>query len=52
MKVRITMTVNIDPEEWSLTYDVDEKDVREDVKRYVINAVQQSAGIQDCRIEG
>ena len=50
MKVRITMTVDIDPVAWIESYpgDLSKRDVRGDVQRYAINAVLQSPGIQEC----
>jgi hypothetical protein len=44
VKVRVTFTVDVDPEAWSLNYGTgtDPADVREDVRRYVENgAVEQ-----------
>lgn len=40
MKVRISFSVDIDPEAWILNYGCDPKDVREDVKSYVAYGVQ------------
>ncbi|WP_330478690.1 hypothetical protein OG301_26800 [Streptomyces platensis] len=58
MKVRVTLSLDIDLEDWSLAYGTDPKDpaaVRENVKEYVLNAIQQSAaadegGIRETRL--
>lgn len=40
MKVRVTVTVEIDPEEWATAYGVEgTQAIRDDVKQYVANGV-------------
>lgn len=41
MKVAVSLTVEIDPEAWSLEYDVPPEEVRADVKRYLAEHVHQ-----------
>lgn len=40
MKVKIELTVDIDPAIWAALYDVPLSDVREDVRDYVRNIVE------------
>ena len=35
MKVKISFTIDVDPDEWIANYDCDKKDVRADVNDYV-----------------
>ena len=42
MKVRIEFTVEVNQQDWSKEYGIDEAEVKEDVKRYVIAAVQNA----------
>lgn len=37
MKVTISMTVEVDAEQWAREYGIENKDVKEDVKGYVIH---------------
>lgn len=39
MKVRIELTVDVDPEAWALNYGCDRSEVREDVQSYAKAAV-------------
>ncbi|MGP4013691.1 hypothetical protein [Streptomyces sp. 4N124] len=39
MKVRITITVNVDADAWALEYGIDPPEVRADVKEYLGNAI-------------
>jgi hypothetical protein len=48
MKVRVTLVVEVDPEEWSFAYDTSPEDVRQDVKRYIANGVE---GASDAPIK-
>jgi hypothetical protein len=49
MKVRITLTVEIDPEEWTTAYGVEgAQEIRADVKQYVANGI---AGAPDAPIK-
>jgi hypothetical protein len=34
MKIRLTETINVDPDKWAKAYGIDRKDVREDVLYY------------------
>jgi hypothetical protein len=38
MKVRVTITLDIDPDAWALEYGCDVDEVREDVRAYVTNS--------------
>ncbi|ARX83576.1 hypothetical protein SMD44_02998 [Streptomyces alboflavus] len=42
MKVRITLTVTVNPDEWATEYGVPREDVRADVKDYIGHAVADS----------
>jgi hypothetical protein len=42
IKVRMTVTVEVDTSEWASLYGINESEVREDVKGYIRNLVQQS----------
>lgn len=57
MKVRVTLTIDVDRESWSTIYGTTEgaNEVRDDVRSYVLNQIQQSAaadegGIVSARI--
>lgn len=57
MKVRITLTIDVDRESWSVIYGTTDAatDVREGVRSYVLNQIQQSdaadeGGIVSARI--
>lgn len=41
MKVRISFTLDIDPEMWALSYGTGPKEIRQDVKNYAYHIVQQ-----------
>ena len=43
MKIRVVLTVEVDPQAWKDEYGND--NVREDVRTYALNAVQQSSGM-------
>jgi len=45
MKIKITLSMDVDPEQWSLIYGIDRDCVREDVRDYVLNQVSQSTGV-------
>lgn len=47
MRIAVTVVIDVDPDEWADIYGGDKADVRQDVKEYVLNDVQQSAGMQD-----
>ncbi|MEL3949500.1 hypothetical protein [Streptomyces sp. LNU-CPARS28] len=42
MKVRITLTITVNPDEWAQEYGVPRKDVRADVKDYIGHTVADS----------
>ena len=39
MKVKVSFTVDIDPEAWALNYGIKNAEIREDVKRFAEDAV-------------
>ncbi|WP_159030304.1 hypothetical protein [Streptomyces sp. CB01201] len=39
MKVRITITMDVDAEAWAFDYGLDRRDVRDDVKDYVAHLI-------------
>ena len=41
MKIKVTQTVDVDPELWAEAYGVEESKVREDVKAYFSNYCQE-----------
>lgn len=48
MKVRIGFTVDVDPELWALAFGVEgAAEIREDVKDYMRNLIQQCAAAQE-----
>jgi hypothetical protein len=47
MKVRIVMTIDVDPDEWVAVYGGRRDGVREDVKDYAFHNVVESAGIKE-----
>ncbi len=51
MKVRVTVTVEIDPDAWMQTYGVERDEVRRDVREYVEGSVHELAGIRECAPE-
>lgn len=44
MRIRVALTVEIDPQSWCEEYGVERSEVREDVQRYVENLVQEQLG--------
>jgi hypothetical protein len=40
MKIRISFTVDIDPEVWALEYGLDPSEVRADVQTYIAESVR------------
>ena len=48
IKIRIELTVEVDPETWDLEYGTEE--LRQDVKDYVLNHVQGSAASESGAI--
>lgn len=47
MKVRITLTVDVDQDAWYETYGDDRDEIRENVKSYVLNHIQCSAAAEE-----
>jgi hypothetical protein len=47
MNVRVTLSIEVDPEAWMLAYGCPPEDVREDVKVYVAGGVESSAAAQE-----
>jgi hypothetical protein len=50
MKVNLDITVDVDPEAWTTTYGQN-KSVREDVKEYLVNQIQQSPPAEECDLK-
>lgn len=52
MKVRVVLTVEVDPENWEAVYGVPIGEQRDDVRSYVVEQVRGSAASQeDCITE-
>ncbi|WNO27305.1 hypothetical protein SEA_KWEKEL_3 [Gordonia phage Kwekel] len=52
MKVRLVLTVEVDPENWEAVYGVPIGEQRDDVRSYVVEQVRESAASQeDCITE-
>ncbi|MGW6754517.1 hypothetical protein [Streptomyces sp. NPDC055006] len=51
MKVRLTYTVDVNPEKWMDSYGVAKDDVREDVRAYMRNLIQQCAAAEESDLE-
>lgn len=49
MRIRVELVIEVDPESWDRTYGngARRSDVREDVREYVLDAIQQSAAAQE-----
>lgn len=54
MKVTVTLTIDVDPEAWDLTYGSGPTpaEVRTDVKSYALNQLQGSAAAEEGAIVG
>lgn len=49
MKIRVELTVEIDPDAWEMTYGTPRDELRQDVKTYVLGYIQGSAAAEeDC----
>jgi hypothetical protein len=48
MKIRMTVTVEVDAEDWSQEYGIHPGEVRDDVRSYFANQVFQSAAVEDA----
>ena len=54
MKVRITLTVEVNPDTWEQTYGVDKtnrKALREDVVAYCLGSISESAAANEGAME-
>jgi len=49
MKVRVTVTLDVDPEAWERTYGVEKSELRTDVLLWAENTLQESLDQIDCR---
>jgi hypothetical protein len=49
VKVRLVVTVDVDPAKWREVYGQD--DVRRDVRDYVLSTLQQSPGVEESEAE-
>jgi hypothetical protein len=47
MKIRLSYTVDIDPELWERAYGVGKDEIREDVRSYMRNLIQQCAAAEE-----
>ncbi len=52
MKVRVVLTVDVDPEVWEETYGADRTDLRQEVKDHVSNDIAESAAAYAGAITG
>lgn len=52
MRVRVTLTVDVDPDAWEMTYGTPRFELREDVREYVREHVQGSAAADEGAILG
>lgn len=49
VRVRVTMTIEVDPAAWSDAYGVEgRRNIAEDVRVYAVGYVQQSAAADEC----
>jgi hypothetical protein len=51
MKIRVTLTIEVDPEAWTLAYGTEPEDLREDVKTYVLGTVAECAAAREGGIQ-
>lgn len=47
MKIAIHLVVDVDPKAWSEVYGMPVNEVRDDVKTYILNQIQGSAGVEE-----
>jgi hypothetical protein len=49
MKILVTLAVDVDPQEWDEVYGNGSSpaEVRADIRSYILNHVQESAGMED-----
>jgi hypothetical protein len=50
MKVRVVITVEVDPDAWEETYGTDRRDLRRDVRDHVLNDIAESAAAYEGAI--
>lgn len=52
VRIRVTLILDVDREEWDLSYGSGEtiEELRDDVKRYILNNIQQSPAADDGAI--
>lgn len=52
VRIRVTLILDVDREEWDLSYGSGEtiEELRDDVKRYILNNIQQSQAADDGAI--
>lgn len=50
VKVRLTVTVEVDPSEWSDVYGCERGEVREDVRSYFTDGISQFPAIEDASL--
>ena len=48
IKVRVSLVIELDADEWLDTFGVSGPEARADIKSYALGCVQQSAGIEEC----
>ncbi len=48
MRIRVTVTLDVDPEAWEVTYGVERKDIREDVQRWAEDGLRSQLDAVDC----
>lgn len=51
VKIRLTFTVDIDPDEWVRSYGVERSDVRSDVYSYFRTQIQGSPAAEETGLE-
>lgn len=45
MKIRIIQTIEVDPEKWAREFDIDQDQVREDVRSYFAGWIQDQVAV-------
>jgi hypothetical protein len=51
VKIKVTMTIEIDPQDWMVTFGKERHEVREDVKSYIAAAIPESGAFGSGEIE-
>lgn len=49
MKIRVAITIDVDPEAWERTYGVEKSELRTDVLLWATNLLDESLDAIDCR---